>query len=147
MIRPLRPSELKAVLTSVKNRLSGDSLATGSVVGDVFEGTDSYVIDVDAPGVSESDIQLRYIDTDVYIRMDRYRPARTEYEFVTGNRPMRFEGTISLPHDAVVDPTDANATLRSNGTLRIHLPKGSSDDTEGDTESPMTRSTEETDGE
>ena len=141
MIRLLRPEELKGIISSARARLSRNS-TTGTVEGDVYEESDSYEIEVDAPGVADADIQLRYVDTAIHIRMDRFRAARDGYELVIGSRPMRFEGKIMLPMDAGVDPEQASATLRANGTLRISLPKNRPAETDLADESDQTSSTE-----
>lgn len=92
--------------------------------GDVYECDEDYRIYFDAPGVNEADVHIRYVDDSVHVRMERFRPPRIGFSLVTSGRRMSFDGRVDLPADTSIDPDMAGATLRSDGTLVIELPKG-----------------------
>ena len=91
--------------------------------GDVYERDAEYIVRFDAPGVAETDVQIRYVDGTVMARMERYRPTRDGYELVAAGRRTGFEARAPLPPEATVEPDDAAATLRANGILEITVPK------------------------
>lgn len=94
-----------------------------TIDGDVYERDDEYIVRFDAPGVAESDVQIRYVDGAVMARMERYRPTRDGYELVVAGRRTGFEAQAPLPPAATVDPEGAAATLRADGVLEIAVPK------------------------
>ena len=91
--------------------------------GDVYERDDEYIVRFDAPGVAETDVQIRYLDGTVMARMERYRPSRDGYELVVAGRRTGFEAQAPLPPEATVEADEAAATLRANGVLEIKVPK------------------------
>lgn len=119
------PEKLRRAIESGVSRLRKNRPRIGQVRADVYERPDEFWVCVDAPGVEEDDIQVRAIDTDVLVRMDRFRPARDGFDLVVEGRAGGFDGKIPLPADASVDADGASATLRANGTLVIQLPKKS----------------------
>jgi HSP20 family molecular chaperone IbpA len=38
-------------------------------------------------------------------------------------RGLALDGSVTLPEDAVVDPDEATATLKKDGTLHVRVPK------------------------
>lgn len=90
---------------------------------DVLESDDAYLVVFDAPGATASDIQVRYQDGAVLVRIDRFRDFREGFEMRFPGRGLALDGSVELPADAVVDPDHATATLRDNGTLEVEIPK------------------------
>ena len=95
---------------------------------DLLESDDAYLVVFDAPGAEMDDIQVRYEDGTVHVRIDRFREFHEDYEMLFPGRGLTLEGEAPLPDDAVVDPRAANATLAKNGTLRVEVPKVEEDD-------------------
>jgi HSP20 family molecular chaperone IbpA len=90
---------------------------------DVYEGDEEFLVLVDAPGAEPADVQTRYVDGRVEVRVDRFRAFHEGFELRYPGRGLSLSGEIPLPRDATVDPDGASATLGDDGTLRIRLPK------------------------
>ncbi|WP_439025543.1 Hsp20/alpha crystallin family protein [Haloarchaeobius sp. DT45] len=90
---------------------------------DVLESDDAYLVVFDAPGATQSDVQVRYVDGSVEVRIDRFRQFYEDFEMRVPGRGMSLDGHARLPDDALVNAEDARATLRKNGTLEIEIPK------------------------
>jgi HSP20 family molecular chaperone IbpA len=92
---------------------------------DVLESADAYLIVFDAPGVTRSDVQVRYVDGEVQVRLDRFRDFHEGFEMRFPGRGLSLDGRARLPPDAGVDVAadEASATLTENGTLRVEVPK------------------------
>jgi len=90
---------------------------------DLLESDDAYLVVFDAPGVTASDVQVRYVDDRVELRVDRFRDFYDEFEMRYPGRGLSLDGSVTLPADAVVDADAATATLKDNGTLQVHVPK------------------------
>jgi HSP20 family protein len=95
---------------------------------DVFEGDDAYLVVFDVPGAAHSDVQVRYVDGEVLVRLDRFRGVHEGFEMVFPGRGMALDGRAALPEDARVDPEAASATLTPRGTLEVTVPKGENDE-------------------
>lgn len=96
---------------------------------DVLESDDAYLVVFDAPGVAQTDVQVRYVDGAVEVRIDRFREFYDDHEMRVPGRGMSLDGRADLPADAHVDADAAQATLRANGTLEVHVPKREDVDT------------------
>lgn len=90
---------------------------------DVLESDDAFLVVFDAPGVTASDVQVRYADERVEIRIDRFRQFYDEFEMVYPGRGLSLEGSVRLPDHAEVDTEAASATLKDDGTLKVRIPK------------------------
>ncbi|WP_207590702.1 Hsp20 family protein [Halomontanus rarus] len=90
---------------------------------DILEDDDSYLVVFDAPGVEIDDVQVRYLDGNVRIQIDRFREFHEGYEMRFPGRGLALDGEAELPDDAVVDPDAATARLTELGTLNIEIPK------------------------
>ncbi|MFC6826384.1 Hsp20/alpha crystallin family protein [Halopelagius fulvigenes] len=90
---------------------------------DVLESDDAYLVVFDAPGAQRSDVQVRFLDGEVEVRIDRFRDFHEGFDMRFPGRGLSLEGSAALPDDASVDATEATATLASNGTLRVRIPK------------------------
>jgi HSP20 family molecular chaperone IbpA len=90
---------------------------------DVLESDDAYLVVFDAPGVTRSDVQVRYVEGEVQVRLDRFRDFHEGFEMRFPGRGLSLDGRARLPPDADVEAGEASATLSDNGTLRIEVPK------------------------
>ena len=90
---------------------------------DVLESSDAFLVVFDAPGATRSDIQVRFRDGAVEVRIDRFRDFREGFEMRFPGRGLALDGRADLPEGAAVDPAGAEATLTDNGTLQVTLPK------------------------
>jgi len=90
---------------------------------DVLESDDEYLVAVDAPGATTSDVSVNYRDGFVEVGVDRFREYREGFGMRFPGRALAVDVRAELPGDAVVDPRAARATLRDDGTLHVFLPK------------------------
>lgn len=90
---------------------------------DLLEDDDAYLAVFDAPGAAASDVQVRFDDGKVLVRIDRFRDHYEGFEMRYPGRGLSLDGQVRLPREARVDPDAATATLRSNGTLEVRVPK------------------------
>nr|WP_276281189.1 Hsp20/alpha crystallin family protein [Halorussus sp. DT72] len=90
---------------------------------DLLESDDAYLVVFDAPGATGSDVQVRYADGGVHVRIDRFRDFYDGFEMLFPGRGLSLDGQADLPADAVVDAESATATLTEHGTLRVRVPK------------------------
>jgi HSP20 family molecular chaperone IbpA len=90
---------------------------------DLLESDDAYLVVFDAPGVQRSDVQVRFLDGEVQVRIDRFREFYEGFDMRFPGRGLSLDGEVTLPDDAAVDADGASATLADNGTLRIRIPK------------------------
>jgi HSP20 family molecular chaperone IbpA len=104
---------------------------------DVLESDEEYLVVFDAPGANASDVQVRYQDDAVLVRLDRFREYREGFEMLFPGRGLALDGRAKLPDDAVVEAEEARARLNDDGTLYVFLPKG-----EGATEVAVERESE-----
>ncbi|WP_129114804.1 Hsp20/alpha crystallin family protein [Halegenticoccus tardaugens] len=90
---------------------------------DLLESDDAYLVIFDAPGAAESDVQVRFVDDEVQVRIDRFRDFYEGFEMRFPGRGLALDGVAELPADASVEASEASATLTKNGTLRVRIPK------------------------
>ena len=90
---------------------------------DLLEDDEAYLAVFDAPGAAASDVQVRFEDGRVLVRIDRFRDHHEGFEMRYPGRGLSLDGRVRLPRDATVDPDAATATLRANGTLEVRVPK------------------------
>jgi HSP20 family molecular chaperone IbpA len=103
---------------------------------DVLESDDAYLVMFDAPGATGSDVQVRYADGSVHVRIDRFRDFYEDFEMLFPGRGLSLDGQADLPADAVVNAEEATATLTEHGTLRVRVPKHAEQIDESETQSP-----------
>lgn len=131
--------------------------------GDLLESDEAYLVVFDAPGVTSEDIDVRFTDNTVQLRIERVREtygkeSKSEtdqgksimedetYEMRLAGRGLSLSGSVSLPADAVVETEQASAHLTDAGTLHVTLPKSDSDSDEPiriDTDIDMNENPEE----
>ena len=126
-LRSLRKS-VGNVLYRQVGRANSQVQTHRSLPVDILENESAYQVVFDAPGVEPDDVQVRYLDGTVKIRIERFREYREGYEMRFPGRGMELTGEAELPDDAVVDPDSGTATLTESGTLRIDIPKDSADE-------------------
>jgi len=88
------------------------------------ESDDAYLVVFDAPGVTATDVQVRYVEDRLEVRIDRFpRLPRRLRDGVS--RPWTLaRRQRHAPEGATVDTESATATLRDDGTLQVRIPKG-----------------------
>jgi HSP20 family protein len=90
---------------------------------DLLESDEAYLVVFDAPGATSSDVRVRFEERDVIVTIDRFREFRDTYDLTIPGRGLALDGRVSLPDGPPVDPSQANATLRTDGTLHVRIPK------------------------
>lgn len=91
---------------------------------DLLESDDAYLAVFDAPGVSGGDVQVRFANGEVLVRLERFREFYEEFEMRLPGRGLSLDGHVRLPEGATIDAEAATATLKDNGTLHVRIPKG-----------------------
>ncbi|WP_079990759.1 Hsp20/alpha crystallin family protein [Haloarcula sp. CBA1127] len=126
MMRDIGSSISDAIFENI-GRAAGRVQENKPLASDLLESDDSYLVVFDAPGTTASDIQVRYVDDRVEVRIDRFRDFYEGFEMRYPGRGLALDGSVTLPSDAAVDPETAQATLKSNGTLHVRVPKADTD--------------------
>ena len=111
---------------------------------DLYESDDEFLAVFDAPGALSEDVQVKYEDDAIVVRVDRFREFYEEFEMQFPGRGLTLDGRVELPAGASVDPTDASATLKEHGTLHVRIPKVADDDAD-ETSADLDETDEETD--
>ena len=95
---------------------------------DLLESDDAYLVVFDAPGASKEDVQVRFVDGELEVRIDRYRSFHEGYEMRFPGRGLTLSGSVTLPDVASVTgaSTTPEATLTPEGTLQVRIPKAES---------------------
>lgn len=129
-MKPPRVRPLREIGRSIGNTvLEGIGRAVSRVQetrpldADLLESNDAYLVLLDAPGATASDIQVRYRNGNVLVRIDRFREYHEGFEMRFPGRGLSLDARVPLPRDAIVDADHSTATLRNDGTLSIELPK------------------------
>ncbi len=90
---------------------------------DLLESDDAFLVVFDAPGVRGKDVQVRFEDREVRVRIDRFRDFHEGFEMRLPGRGLSLDGVAPLPAGAPVDPDGATATVTESGTLQVRIPK------------------------
>lgn len=129
-MKPPRVRPLREIGRSIGNTvLEGIGRAVSRVQetrpldADLLESDDAYLVLLDAPGATASDIQVRYRKGNVLVRIDRFREYHEGFEMRFPGRGLSLDARVPLPQDAIVDADHATASLQNDGTLSIELPK------------------------
>ncbi|ERH05662.1 MAG: molecular chaperone, small heat shock protein [Halonotius sp. J07HN4] len=95
---------------------------------DLLESDDAYLVVFDAPGANKEDVQVRFVDGELEVRIDRYRAFHEGYEMRFPGRGLTLSGSVTLPDVASVTgaSTTPEATLTPEGTLQVRIPKAES---------------------
>ena len=110
---------------------------------DLLESDDAYLVVFDAPGATASDLQVRYVDDRVEVRLDRFREFYDDYEMTYPGRGLALDGSVTLPEDAIVDAEAASATLKGDGTLHVEIPKADAHEADEPVEAQTTHEASE----
>ncbi|MFC7134750.1 MULTISPECIES: Hsp20/alpha crystallin family protein [Salinibaculum] len=98
------------------------SMAGESMALDLIDGDDAYTVEVDVPGFSRDEIDVRVTDDTLTIEAEHEHEAETESErYLRRERQHRsMRRSILLP-----DPVDADAVAAtmSDGVLTVTIPK------------------------
>jgi HSP20 family molecular chaperone IbpA len=94
---------------------------------DLLESDDAFLAVFDAPGTRREDVEVRFDEHTLFVRVDRFREFYDEYDMRLPGRGLSLDGSVDLPADTEVDAREADATITQNGTLRVHIPKTASD--------------------
>lgn len=121
-LRDIGRSISAAVLERV-GRAASRLQESSPLPADLLESDEAYLVVFDAPGATASDIQVRFRDGAVLLRIDRFREFYEGFEMRFPGRGLSLDGRVELPADAAVDAEAATATLRGNGTVEVRLPK------------------------
>jgi HSP20 family protein len=97
------------------------------LAADLLESDDAYLAVFDAPGVSGGDVQVRFANGEVLVRLERFREFYDEFEMRLPGRGLSLDGHVRLPDGAAIDPEGATATLKDSGTLHVLIPKDDED--------------------
>lgn len=90
---------------------------------DLLESDAAFLAVFDAPGVTSSDIDVRFDDHVIHVRVDRFREIYEDFELRLPGRGMSLSGSIALPENVPVDDEAATATVTTSGTLQVKIPK------------------------
>ncbi len=104
-------------------RTAGRIQETKSLPVDLLESEDAYLAVFDAPGATQTDVQVRYLEGGVKVKVDRFRDFHEGFEMLIPGRGLSLSGEVDLPDGAEVDLDGASAELRDIGTLEVRVPK------------------------
>ncbi|WP_135819808.1 Hsp20/alpha crystallin family protein [Halostella litorea] len=126
-LREIGKSVSDAVVKGV-GRATSRLQESRSLAADVLESDDDFLVVFDAPGASGSDVQVRFAEGAVLVRVERFRDFHEGFEMRFPGRGLSLDGRAELPEGATVDAEAATATLTDAGELRVRLPKVSESD-------------------
>jgi HSP20 family molecular chaperone IbpA len=95
---------------------------TRPVPADLLESDDAYLVVFDAPGAQAEDVQVRFEDGRVHVRIDRFREFYEGFEMQFPGRGLTLHGSVDLP-ETPVRAAEATAELQDDGTLHVRVPK------------------------
>jgi HSP20 family protein len=90
---------------------------------DLLESDDAFLAIFDAPGVERADVQVRFEDGEVRVRIDRFREFHEGFEMRFPGRGLSLQGSVALPDGAAVEASESTATLKQSGALQVRVPK------------------------
>ena len=95
---------------------------------DLLETDEEFLVVFDAPGATKDDIQVKFMDNELEVRIDRFREFYEGFEMRFPGRGLSLSGTARFPDDASVSGSDVEptATLTRSGTLQVRVPKAES---------------------
>jgi HSP20 family molecular chaperone IbpA len=122
MIREIGETIGNTVVESV-GRAVGRTQEGRPLPADLLESDDAFLAVFDAPGVERADVQVRFEDGEVRVRLDRFREFHEGFEMRFPGRGLSLSGSVPLPDGAPVRPSESTATLKRNGSLHVRVPK------------------------
>ena len=145
MIRRVGESIGRAVLDGI-GRAASRVQERKPLPADLLESDDAFLAVFDAPGTTAGDVQVRFEGHTLKVNVDRFREFHDGYEMRFPGRGLALSGEVTLPEDVDVDPEDADATIRENGTLEVLIPKTDGGEVVAATETVRGETTPETAG-
>ncbi|MFC4360071.1 Hsp20/alpha crystallin family protein [Halobium salinum] len=121
-LKELGESARNAVLEQVGRGMSRVQERT-PLRHDVLETDEEFLVVFDAPGAARSDIQVRFVENTVEVRVDRFRDFYDDFEMRFPGRGLSLHGEAELPEGVLVRPADSTATLTKRGELHVRVPK------------------------
>ena len=114
---------------------------------DLLETDEAYLVVFDAPGATKEDVQVRFMDNELEVRIDRFREFYEGFEMRFPGRGLTLSGTARFPDDASVTAAsdEPTATLTRSGTLQVEVPKSESAKTVTVTDEPDTETADAVD--
>lgn len=85
---------------------------------DLVEGLQAYTVQVDVPGLTANDIEVKVAEGQLLIKGTRAADDKARYLY--HERPKKFMRSISIPRDVDVDQISARA---QDGVLVLTMPK------------------------
>jgi HSP20 family protein len=102
------------------NRLDAPADAAWTPAADAWETGEAYIVQLDLPGVEESDLSIQVDGERLTVRGQRRPPARGASFHLMERSSGAFARTFALPERP--DPDRIRAVLR-DGLLRLEVPK------------------------
>ena len=125
MIRRVGESLGRVVINGI-GRAASRVQERRSLPVDLLESDDAYLAVFDAAGARAGDVDVRFDEDTLRVRVERLRADHDDYEMRFPGRGQRLRGSVTLPdHD--VAPDAAEATLTGTGALEVLIPKGDAD--------------------
>ena len=125
MIRRVGESLGRVVLDGI-GRAASRVQERRSLPVDLLESDDAYLAVFDAAGARAGDVDVRFDEDTLRVRVERLRADHDDYEMRFPGRGRRLRGSVTLPdRDVVADA--AEATLTGTGALEVLIPKGDAD--------------------
>ena len=121
MIRRVGESLGRVVLDGI-GRAASRVQERRSLPVDLLESDDAYLAVFDAAGARAGDVDVRFDEDTLTVRIDRLREDHPGYEMRFPGRGQRLEGAVTIP-DQDVAADAAEATLTGTGALEILIPK------------------------
>ncbi len=133
MIREVGESIGRAVLDGI-GRAASRVQERKPLPADLLESDEAFLAVFDAPGATAGDVQVSFEGRTLSVRVDRFREFYDGYEMRFPGRGLTLDGRVTLPEESDVDAAAADATLTSNGTLEVRVPKIFEHETDSDGE-------------
>lgn len=111
--------ELDQAFRGLLGQDSGRLAAAAQVPLSAWENDDHFMVELDVPGMAETDVDLTVHDGKLYIRWSRPAPEGRTYLY-NGRRFGQGEHVLALPEGASHDGIDASI---SHGVLALRIPK------------------------
>lgn len=140
MIRQVSESIGRAILDGI-GRAASRVQERKPLPADLLESDDAYLAVFDAPGSTAGDVKVRFQKQTLTVQIDRFRDHQDGYEMRFPGRGLTLRGKVTFPDGAETKADSADATLTSNGTLEVLIPKADAEvdaspaDTVSETES------------
>ena len=125
MIRRVGESLGRVVINGI-GRAASRVQERRSLPVDLLESDDAYLAVFDAAGARAGDVDVRFDEDTLRVRVERLRADHDGYEMRFPGRGRRLRGSVTLP-DGDVAADAAEATLTGTGALEVLIPKGDAD--------------------